>query len=98
MQKLYDQLKSKGLVVVAVDVAEDKATVAAFLRKNGYTFPVLLDTTGEVAGNSVYSANAIPTNYIIDKNGKIRGRKIGIDGPEWTSKVRVTLFERLLSL
>lgn len=98
MQKLYDQLKSKGLVVVAVDVGEDKPTVAAFLKKNGYTFPVLLDTTGDVAGSSVYNANAIPTNFIIDKNGEIRGRKIGIDGPEWTSSVRVSLFERLLSL
>jgi thiol-disulfide isomerase/thioredoxin len=97
MQKLYDQLRSKGLEIVAVDVGEDKATVAAFLKKNPYTFPVLLDTKGEVAGSTIYSANAIPTNYIIDQNGGILGRKIGIDGPEWTSSVRVALFDLLLA-
>lgn len=97
MQKLYQKLKGKGLEVVAVDMMEDKATVSAFVRTSGYTFPVLLDKTGEVGGNSLYAARAIPTNYVIDKAGKIVGRKIGIDGPEWTSDERIAMFESLLA-
>jgi peroxiredoxin len=96
MQKLYDKMKSRGLVIVAVDVGEDTETVAAFLKKAGYTFPVLLDSTGAIAGTSLYAASAIPTNYLIDRKGNIVGRKIGIDGPEWTSVERTALFETLL--
>jgi thiol-disulfide isomerase/thioredoxin len=96
MEKLYQKLKSKGFEVVAVDMMEDKATVAAFVKKSGYTFPVLLDSTGEVGGGP-YAARAIPTNYVVDKGGRIVGRKIGIDGPAWTSDERLALFESLLS-
>ncbi|MGO9309249.1 MAG: TlpA disulfide reductase family protein [Spirochaetia bacterium] len=96
MQTLYKKLKDKGFEVVAVDMMEDKATVAQFVKSAGYTFPVLLDSTGEVGGG-VYEARAIPTNYVVDKGGLLVGRKIGIDGPEWTSQERITLFESLLS-
>ncbi len=89
MEKLYQKLKGRGFEVVAVDMMEDRATVAAFVKTSGYTFPVLLDTTGEVGGNGLYAARAIPTNYIVDKAGKIVGRKIGIDGPAWTSDERI---------
>ena len=97
MEKLYQKLKGKGLEVVAVDMMEDAATVSAFVKTNGYTFPVLLDTTGQVGGNGMYAAHEIPTNYIVDKAGKIVGRKIGIDGPDWTSDERISAFETLLA-
>ena len=96
MQTLYQKLKGKGFEVVAVDMMEDKATVAKFVKTSGYTFPVLLDSKGEVGGGP-YAARAIPTNYVVDKGGRLVGRKIGIDGPAWTSDERVALFESLLS-
>jgi peroxiredoxin len=97
MQALYEKLKGRGFEIVAVDMMEDKATVSSFIKKNGYTFPVLLDSTGEVGGAGLYDARAIPTNYIIDKAGRIVGRKIGVDGPSWTSSERTAVFESLLS-
>ena len=97
MQALYQKLKGRGFEVVAVDMMEDKATVSDFVKKNGYTFPILLDTTGEVGGGGLYDARAIPTNYIVDKTGRIVGRKIGVDGPTWMSAERVAVFESLLS-
>jgi len=97
MEKVYQKLKGKGFEVVAVDMMEDKATVSAFVKTNGYTFRVLLDKTGEVGGNGLYAARAIPTNYIVDKAGRIAARKIGIDGPEWTSNERIAVFESLLA-
>ncbi|HUJ76041.1 MAG TPA: TlpA disulfide reductase family protein [bacterium] len=97
MQALYEKLKPRGFEVVAVDMMEDKAVVADFVKKSGYTFPVLIDHTGAVGGAQMYDARAIPTNYIVDKNGKIVGRKIGVDGPTWMSPDRVAIFEALLS-
>jgi thiol-disulfide isomerase/thioredoxin len=96
MQTLYQKLKTRGFEVVAVDMMEDKAVVADFVKKSGYTFPILLDKTGAVGGGQMYDARAIPTNYIVDKAGKIVGRKIGVDGPTWMSPERVAIFESLL--
>jgi thiol-disulfide isomerase/thioredoxin len=98
MQILYDQLKAKGLTVVAVDVMEDRETVKTFLRENKYAFPVLLDVDGKVGGSSLYGVSAIPTNYILDRTGRIVARAVGIGGPTWTSAERLALFEKLLSL
>jgi peroxiredoxin len=97
METLYKKLKDRGFEVVAVDMMEDASTVSEFVKRNGYTFPVLLDSTGEVGGGGLYAARAIPTNYVIDKSGRIVGRKIGIDGPTWTSAERAALFDSLLS-
>ena len=96
MQTLYQKLKDKGFEVIAVDMMEDKATVSQFVKTSGYTFPVLLDSTGAVGGGP-YGARAIPTNYIVDKAGKLVARKIGIDGPGWMSADSVALIETLLS-
>jgi len=97
MQALYQKLQPRGFEVVAVDMMEDKAVVADFVKKSGYTFPVLIDHTGEVGGGQMYNARAIPTNYIVDKSGRIVGRKIGVDGPTWMSPDRVAIFESLLA-
>jgi thiol-disulfide isomerase/thioredoxin len=97
MEKLYKKLKGQGFVVLAVDMMEDRATVSAFVKNSGYTFPVVIDKTGEIGGNGLYAARAIPTNYVVDKSGMIVGRKIGIDGPDWTSDERVAMFESLLA-
>jgi len=96
LQAAYEKLKTRGFVIVAVDLAEKKSTAADFIKKAGYTFPVLLDTDGRVG--SAYGASSIPTNYIIDRGGKILARKVGLldlpwDGPEMTG-----LLERLLAL
>jgi len=96
MQALYEKMKPKGFEVVAVDIQEDRATVAAFLKKRGYTFPVLLDTTGDIAAS--YGVNAIPTNFVIDRAGRILAKAVGIDGPEWSSDARAEMVEKLLSM
>jgi thiol-disulfide isomerase/thioredoxin len=98
MQVLYDQLKARGLTIVAVDVMEDRDTVSAFLRQNKYTFPVLLDVDGKVGGSSLYGVSAIPTNYVLDRKGRIVARAVGIGGPTWTSSERRDLFEKLLAM
>jgi len=98
MQTLYDGLKSKGLTVVAVDLMEDKETVSRFVKNNKYTFPVLLDVSGTVGGGSGYGVSAIPTNFVIDRTGRIVGRMIGIGGPTWTSAERMAMFDALLGI
>jgi peroxiredoxin/outer membrane lipoprotein-sorting protein len=69
VEKVYQDLKAKGLVVFAVNFAEDAATVRGFLAQNPLTLPVLLDEKGEVGQR--YQATAIPTLVVIGKDGKV---------------------------
>ena len=75
MEVLYQQFKSQGLEILAVDMEEDVLIVGRFVRSNGYTFPVMLDRDGRVSG--MYGIRAIPTTYILDREGKIIGRIVG---------------------
>ncbi|MGA2478273.1 MAG: TlpA disulfide reductase family protein [Spirochaetia bacterium] len=96
VQAMYNTLKAKGFEIIAVDVMEDQKTVSSFVKANAMTFPVLLDSSGSVGRD--YDAGSIPTNYILDRNGKILARIVGYDGIEWTDPARIALFEKLLSL
>ena len=50
---------------------EDAAGIASFLEENGYTYPVLMDETGELF--RYFYINSFPTTFLIDKNGDILG-------------------------
>lgn len=45
--------------------------VAAFLSDNGYTYPVAMDTTGDVFDQ--YYVSSFPTTFMIDREGNIFG-------------------------
>lgn len=49
-----------------------------FIKKNKYTFHVLLDTDDKVIGN--YAVEGIPTKFVIDPSSNIRFKAVGYDG------------------
>ena len=75
IQKMYEGLSSEGLVVLAVNLQENPATVKEFVQTFGFTFPVLLATSREVP--LAYNIRGIPSTFFIDKNGIIQDIKIG---------------------
>jgi thiol-disulfide isomerase/thioredoxin len=78
--KLHRELESKGLAVVAVNVAEKPSVVSAFLTKNGYKLPIWLDLDGKVAGQ--YGAAGLPTLVVIDRKGSVAAHLIGLRSEE----------------
>ena len=68
MEKLYQRLSQKGLVVLAVS-DEKRETVEDFLKKQNYTFPVLLDPDRKV--NSAFGIEGIPNSFLFDRQGKL---------------------------
>ena len=48
-----------------------EADIKAFLDKNGYSFPVVMDETGAVFAQ--YGIRSFPTTFMIDSKGKIFG-------------------------
>lgn len=49
-----------------------------FIKKNKYTFNVVLDTDDKVIGS--YAVEGIPTKFVIDPSSNIRYKAIGYDG------------------
>lgn len=74
-QDFYEDYKDDDFTILAVNVQESKATASKFIEENGYSFPVLLDSTGEIA--ITYMVSGIPTSYILDKEGVIRYMRVG---------------------
>ena len=77
IQQVYEDpfWKAEGLVILAVNLGESPAAVRGFIEGGGYTFPVLLDTTGAV-GNG-YNVSSIPRTFFIDESGIIKYIDIG---------------------
>ena len=75
MEVLHERTKGMPFRIVAVNVGEDQQTVASFIEREGYTFPVLLDESSGVSQN--YSVRGIPTSYFITPDGLIVGMLVG---------------------
>lgn len=75
MEKLYQETKDSDLVILAVNLAEDRNTVQNFISKNNYNFSVLLDS--ENAAAVQYKIVSIPTSYFIDEEGNIVATHVG---------------------
>lgn len=69
-----------GLVVLAIDVREDEGTVASFINEIGATFPVGLDSDGEVA--KAWDAIVLPMHFWVDAEGVVRYGAVGGIGPD----------------
>ena len=91
MEKLHQKLKDKDFAMVTINLQESAATVINFFEKYNLTFTTLLDTTGDVG--AAFGIRAIPTTFILDKNGRLIGKVLG--PREWDSKSSFALFEHL---
>ena len=69
-----------GLVVLAVHVREEAATVQPFVDALGVTFPVGLDGDGSRA--KAWDAVALPVHYWIDAAGVVQEAALGGIGPD----------------
>lgn len=69
MQKLYDNMDIEILAINLTDTEKSEEGVASFVEDMDLTFPVLMDTEGEIS--SAYNVKAYPTSYLLDAEGKI---------------------------
>ena len=75
IDKYYRMLKKQGFEVLAVNVKQSTQVAEVFATQLNITFPVPLDPDGELARR--YGVYAIPTNFLIDREGTIREILIG---------------------
>jgi cytochrome c biogenesis protein CcmG/thiol:disulfide interchange protein DsbE len=78
IQKLYDEHKERGFVVlsISIDEARTASKVKPYIKSRGYSFTVLLDKETEVV--ALYNPQKIlPYALLIDRNGEIAWRHSG---------------------
>lgn len=79
IQKIYDSYKEEGddsLVILGIASPNQGRETSAqgikdFLEENGYTYPVLMDESGQVFAS--YGTYSLPTTFMIDKDGNVFG-------------------------
>lgn len=92
MERLYGEFKCQGLAIVAVNVKEKRQDALAFAKKLKLTYPLLMDTEGEVG--QLYGAFGLPATYLIDRNGVALARMWG--PADWYSPAARVLIKSLL--
>jgi peroxiredoxin len=75
IEKVYQEYKDKNIVILAVNMGEDKDTASKFIKENNYNFSILLDTKQDIAEQ--YNITSIPVSIFIDKNGNIAQKNVG---------------------
>ena len=76
LETLTRELGPRGLAVVGVNFKESKRQVEAFIQEHKLTFPMLLDSEGQVAER--YQVFALPVTFVVDRRGMVVGTVLGI--------------------
>jgi len=72
---VYRKYRDRGFLLLGVvNQSGDAAAVARFVKRAGIEYPVLIGTDAVARQYEVF---AFPTDYLIDREGKIRERIIG---------------------
>ena len=77
IQKIYEETQQEedsdlvilGIAAPGFGQEGSQEEIEAFLEENGYTYPVLMDTTGEVFMQ--YGISAYPTTFMVEQRLEI---------------------------
>jgi len=80
VQRVYRELRDKGLEVVALSIDENPGEVREFWRKREYSFPVAMRS--DAFFDHYGRVSTTPMFYIVDRQGTLRHRVAGTIGTE----------------
>ena len=84
MEELHKRYAERGLVIIAVNVDENRPDMEAFLKKNTATFVVLRDPNQKLVEKTGIAT--MPSSFLIDREGKVRFTHTGFRGAETKKK------------
>lgn len=94
MEKLHQKFKGDDFVLLAVNAEENsRPLVERFLKKNPYTFPVLLDQDAKV--QQMYGVYRFPETIIINRQGEIVTKVLG--GRDWMDEEIVSVLSFMVN-
>ena len=92
LERLHQELADGGLRVVGVDLGEETADVERFVEETGITFEIVIDD--DLSTGRLYAARSLPMTYILDPEGTIVARAIGVR--DWDSEPMRNMFAALV--
>ena len=79
MERLWEKVKDKNIVLLGINVGEDADTIFEFTGNYPVSFPLPMDIDGKVIES--YPVRGLPTTYIVNPQGMVTHRVIG--SREW---------------
>lgn len=80
MNELHQELKAKGLEIIAINLDEEAQDAKDFLKKYPAAFTTASDAEGKCP--TQFDVKAMPTTYIVDRKGNIRHVHMGFRDSE----------------
>jgi thiol-disulfide isomerase/thioredoxin len=77
LKEVYGKYQSKGFEIVGIALDKDRAVVDRFLKQNSVPWPIVVETAamdGPLATH--YGILALPTQFLVDAQGKVVSRSI----------------------
>jgi cytochrome c biogenesis protein CcmG/thiol:disulfide interchange protein DsbE len=94
IESLFKDMSGDGKFQMITILYEDPyQDGTAYMKQNGYTFPVYSDKDGKTAKN--FGVTGVPETYLIDKKGILKKRVLG--PAEWNSPEAKQLIRSLLN-
>ena len=83
MQKMYSELKDKGMGLIAVNGMDSDTVINKYVEDNKFTFNIGMADKKEGGGvydvAERYGVSAYPTNYLVDAAGNVIWRGVGFN-------------------
>ncbi len=80
---LYDDFKKDGFEIIGYSLDVDKNKLLEFIKKNNIKWTVVSDLKGEMSNvYKQFTLGTIPANFLVDRNGMIRGVNLSPDEVE----------------
>ena len=86
MNKMHQELSDKGLVIIAINLDENRQDAEAFLKAVPADFKIIYDPEGQLA--TQYKVKGMPSSYLFDRSGKLKKTHIGFKNSESSSARR----------
>lgn len=80
MNQMHKDLNKKGLEIIGVNLDEEPEEAKGFLAKTPAQFTILADGSGQCPQN--FGVKAMPSSYLIDREGVVRHVHLGFKGSE----------------
>lgn len=87
INSLYDIYKdNRDIVFVMINVENKEEKVRKFIKKKKFSFPIYLPNASQIP--KVYESKGIPTTFVLDKDGYIAYKKVGMANYDANSFVK----------
>jgi len=95
MRRLTKKYKSQGVIVLDINVLDERKVVEKFIAEHGYFGSDVLLTLSDESTMSVFGVEQFPSTIIVDKTGRIVATYSG-GAPDDFARIETTV-RRLIS-